>query len=68
MNRTKTKKQIKELKRELKSANRAVHTRLLKLAVLLFIILTVAAFMYPSPIRGSLRQWVRNTFNISLPQ
>ena len=68
MNRTKTKQQIKELKKELKAANRKVNVRLLKLAVLLFIILTVAAFMYPSPIRGSLRQWVSNTFNISLPQ
>jgi hypothetical protein len=68
MNRAKTKQQIKEMKKELKAANRAVHIRLLKLVVLLAIVLTAAAFIYPSPIRGTLRQWVKNTFNISLPQ
>jgi hypothetical protein len=68
MNRTKTKEQIKKLKKELKAANRASHIRLFKLALVLIILLTVAAFIYPSPIRGKLRNWVETTFNISLPQ
>ncbi|MFB0554793.1 MAG: hypothetical protein ACETWQ_15930 [Phycisphaerae bacterium] len=68
MNRRKTKNQIKELKNELKATNRASHFRLFKLALVLVIILMVAAFIYPSPIRGKLRHWAKNTFNISFSQ
>ncbi|MHC4640707.1 MAG: hypothetical protein ACYS32_03615 [Planctomycetota bacterium] len=68
MNRQKTKEQIKKLKKELKAANRASHVRLFKLALVLAIVLTAAAFIYPSPIRGKLRHWVRNTFNMSFSQ
>jgi len=68
MNRKKTKNQIKELKKELKAANRASHVRLLKLALVLVIILTVAAFIYPNPIKGKLRHWAQKTFSISFSQ
>jgi hypothetical protein len=64
MNRKKTKNQIKELKNDLKAANRASHFRLLKLALVLVIILMVAAFIYPNPIRGKLRHWAKQTFSI----
>jgi hypothetical protein len=68
MNRKKTKEQITKLKKELKAANRASNIRLFKLALVLIILLTVAAFIYPSPIRGKLRNWAQKTFHISLPQ
>jgi hypothetical protein len=68
MNRKETKNQIKELKNELKTANRASHVRLFKLALVLVIILMVAAFIYPNPIRGKLRHWAKQTFNISFSQ
>ncbi len=64
MNRRKTKNQIKELTEELKAANRASHFRLLKLALVLIIILMFAAFIYPTPIRGKLRHWAKQTFSI----
>jgi len=68
MNRKKTKNQIKDLKNELKTANRASHVRLFKLALVLVIILMVAAFIYPNPIRSKLRHWAKQTFNISFSQ
>jgi hypothetical protein len=68
MNRKETKNQIKELKNELKTANRASHVRLFKLALVLVIILMIAAFIYPNPIRGKLRRWAKQTFNISFSQ
>jgi len=64
MNKRKTKNQIKELKNDLKAANRASHVRLLKLALVLVILLMVAAFIYPNPIRGKLRHWAKQTFSI----
>ncbi len=68
MNRKETKNQIKELKNELKTANRASRVRLFKLALVLVIILMVAAFIYPNPIRGKLKHWAKQTFNISFLQ
>ncbi len=68
MNRKKTKNKIKELKKELKAANRASNVRLFKLALVLVIILMVAAFIYPNPIRGKLRHWVKKTFSTSFSQ
>ena len=68
MDRKKTKNQIKELKKELKAANRASRIRLFKLALFLVVLLMIAAFIYPHPLRGKLGRWVRNTFNISLSQ
>jgi hypothetical protein len=65
MNRQKTKNRIKELKRELKAASRARNVRLFKLTVVAVILLIVAAFVWPNPVRDSLRHWVRNTFNVS---
>jgi len=68
MNRRKTKNQIKELTEELKSANRTSHVRLFKLALVLVVILIVAAFVYPNPIRGKLKHWAKKAFNISFSQ
>jgi len=68
MNKRKTKNQIKELKNELKAANRTSHVRLFKLGLVLVIILMVAAFIYPNPIRGKLRHWAKKTFSISFSQ
>ena len=65
MNRKKTKNRIKELKKELKAANRARNVRLFKLTVVVVILVIVAAFIWPNPVTDSLRHWVRNTFNVS---
>lgn len=46
MNRTKVNAEIKALKRDLKAANRASDTRLLKLALIMLILAVVAAFIY----------------------
>ena len=68
MNRKKTKNRIKELKKELKAANRAHNVRLFKFTVVVVILLIVAAFMWPNPVRDSLRHWVRNTLRITTPR
>ena len=57
------KNQIKELKKQLKTANRTSHVRLFKLALVLVILFMVAAFIYPSPIRGKLRHWAKKTIS-----
>jgi hypothetical protein len=65
MNRKKTKNKIKELKKELKAANRASHVRLFKLALVVVILSIVAIFIWPNPVRGRLLHWMRKTFNVS---
>jgi hypothetical protein len=68
MNRKKTKNQIKELKKELKAANRASHKRLLKLAFVVVILAIAAVFIFPNPLRGKLRHWVRQSYNSVISQ
>jgi len=68
MNRKKTKNKIRELTEELKATNRASHVRLFKLALVLVVILIVAAFIYPNPIRGKLKHWAKKAFSISFSQ
>jgi hypothetical protein len=63
MNRKKAKSQIKEMKKELKAANRASHKRLLKLAFIVVILAIAAVFIFPNPLRGKLRNWVRQSYN-----
>ncbi|MHC4086943.1 MAG: hypothetical protein ACYSU3_19440 [Planctomycetota bacterium] len=63
MNRKKAKNQIKEMKKELKAANRASHKRLLKLAFVVAILAIAAVFIFPNPLRGKLRNWVRQSYN-----
>jgi len=46
MNRKKTKNKIKELKNELKAANRASNVRIFKLALVMVILAIAAAFIY----------------------
>lgn len=58
MNRKKAKNQIKEMKKELKAANRASHKRFFKLAFVVVILAIAAIFIFPNPIRGKLRNWV----------
>lgn len=65
MNRTKTKNRIKELRRELKAANRVRNIRLFKLTLLLVVFLILAALIWPNPVRDSVQHWVKNTFNAS---
>ena len=61
MNRTKTKNKIKELKKDLKAANRASHKRLFKLAFVVVILAIAAVFIFPNPLRGKLRHWVKES-------
>jgi len=68
MNKKEIKNQIKELKKELKAAGRVSHVRLFMLALVLVIVLMVAAFIYPNPIRSKLRHWAKQTCNISFLQ
>jgi len=68
MNRKKTKNQIKELKSELKAANKKISIRLFKLTLVLVIILMVLALIYPNPIKDKLGQWVNKNFNVSFLQ
>jgi hypothetical protein len=63
MNRKKAKNQIKEMKKELKAANRASHKRLFKLAFVIVILAIAAVFIFPNPLRGKLRHWVRQSYN-----
>lgn len=63
MNRKKTKNKIKELKKDLKAANRASHKRLLKLAFVIVILAIAAVFIFPNPLRGKLRLWVRESLS-----
>ena len=46
MNRKKAKTEIRELKKDMKAANRATDARLVKLALILVILAMVAAFIY----------------------
>jgi hypothetical protein len=68
MNRKKTKSKIKELKKDLKSANRASHIRLFKLAFVVVILAIAAVFILPNPFRGKLRHWVSQSFNSIISQ
>lgn len=68
MNRKKTKNQIKELKKELKAANRASRKRLLKIAFVVAVLAVAAVFIYPNPLRGKLRNWVKQSFNSIISQ
>ena len=61
MNRTKTKNKIKELKKDLKAANRASHKRLFKLAFVVVILAIAAVFIFPNPLRSKLRHWVKES-------
>jgi hypothetical protein len=63
MNRKKTKIKIKELKKDLKAANRASRVRLFKLAFVIVILAIAAVFIYPNPLRGKLRHWIRESFS-----
>ena len=63
MNRKKTKNKIKELKKDLKSANRASHVRLFKLAFVIVILAIAAVFIFPNPLRGKLRHWIGESFS-----
>jgi len=68
MNRKKTKNKIKELKKDLKAANRATHVRLFKLAFVIVILAIAAVFILPNPLRGKLRHWIRGSFGSSISQ
>lgn len=68
MNRKKTKNQIKELKKELKAANRASRKRLLKIAFVVVVLSVAAVFIYPNPLRGKLRNWVKQSFSSLISQ
>jgi hypothetical protein len=68
MNRKKTKSKIKELKKDLKAANRASHKRLFKLAFVIVILAIAAVFIFPNPLRGKLRNWVRQSYNSIISQ
>jgi hypothetical protein len=68
MNRKKTKNQIKELRSELKTANKASQIRLFKLALVLFIILIVLSLIYPNPIKDKFGQWAKKNLSISFLQ
>jgi hypothetical protein len=68
MNRKKTKSKIKELKKDLKAANRASHIRLFKLTFIVVILAIAAVFILPNPFRGKLRHWVRQSFNSIISQ
>ena len=63
MNRKKAKNQIKEMKKDLKAANRASHKRLFKLAFVVVILAIAAVFIFPNPMRGKLRNWVWESFS-----
>ena len=68
MNRKKTKSKIKELKKDLKTANRKSHIRLFKVAFVVVILAIAAVFILPNPYRGRLRNWVRQSFNSIISQ
>ena len=68
MNRKKTKNKIKEMKKDLKAANRASHKRLFKLAFVIVILAIAAVFIFPNPLRGKLRNWVRQSYNSVISQ
>jgi hypothetical protein len=68
MNRKKTKNKIKELKKDLKVANRASHVRLFKLAFVIVILAIAAVFIFPNPLRGKLRHWIRGSFSSFISQ
>jgi hypothetical protein len=46
MNRSQTKAQIRQLKYQLRAANRATNARLLKLAVVMALLAAIAALLY----------------------
>ena len=68
MNRKKTKNKIKEMKKDLKAANRASHKRLFKLAFVVVILAIAAVFIFPNPLRGKLRNWVRQSVSSVISQ
>jgi hypothetical protein len=68
MNRKKTKIKIKEMKKDLKAANRASHKRLFKLAFVVVILAIAAVFIFPNPLRGKLRHWVRQSVSSVISQ
>ncbi len=49
------------MKKDLKAANRASHKRLFKLAFVIVILAIAAVFIFPNPLRGKLRHWVKES-------
>ena len=56
------------MKKDLKAANRASHKRLFKLAFVIVILAIAAVFIFPNPLRGKLRHWVRQSFSSVISQ